>query len=151
MVVGLALIAVLSAVVYPVVIQQISKLQALRVANDLRQIAQGVRAFEANVGTFPGDLDDLANPIDDNDRNSANVAYSGGRQLQWFGPYIDRSFLQGNQVSGNAVLTGFGAQIQQEIRCFHAHFNVEISCAKMADVFVAIKLERAGRGVREGE
>ena len=139
--VAFVLIAVLSATVYPLVIQQLEKASALRVANDLRQIAQGVRTFQANLGVFPSDLEDLFNPVGTADRrlSSPLSQYTAKQQLQWFGPYMDRPMIVEGVGTGNGIRTGFGAQIQKRFTCYNTATGSEVSCIRNPNVFVAIR------------
>jgi prepilin-type N-terminal cleavage/methylation domain-containing protein len=115
----LILVALLAAAVFPVVTQQLRDGDPVRVARDLGAIKTGVESFNLNVRpAFPGDLEDLAHRVSDTgDTQVTGAAYNSGHVNRWDGPYIDASLTQGGAEVGNAIATGYGAMIQNQLTC----------------------------------
>ena len=143
----LILLGLLTAIVFPVVVQQIDDAEPTKIANDLANIKTGVEVFHLNVRPrWAGDLEDLVHQID-----AANDEDIQGSLIttvnKWKGPYIDAVIPEGTvaaqQESGNAILTGYGLQIQNEIVCYNVTANTyqaangAITCVEGTD-FVAI-------------
>jgi type II secretion system protein G len=118
----LILLAILAAAVFPVLTQQTDDADPVRVANDLSSIKTGVQTFRLDLRPeFPGDLEDLAHaPATATERSADGTVYGTTLPSRWNGPYIDAGLTAAAtaQVTGNAIATGFGAQIQNEIVCF---------------------------------
>jgi type II secretion system protein G len=106
MMVIIAIIALLAAVVLPVVTGQAGRAQVGRVAADLGSIRTGIEAFAVDVSRYPGDVEDLSAPIDGDDRDVFGNAYPVGLRARWAGPYIDKVM-----ADGGTLETGFGALI----------------------------------------
>lgn len=126
--VTLILLGLLTAVVFPVVVQQIDDAEPTKAANDLANIKTGIEVFHLNVRpTWPGDLEDLVHQIvtaDDDD--VAGKPFNNPNK--WNGPYIDAAVAAGAtgtgvQETGDAVTTGFGMSIQNQIVCYNASAN----------------------------
>ena len=145
--VTLILLGLLTAIVFPIVVQQIDDAEPTKVANDLANIKTGIEVFHLNVRPrWAGDLEDLVHQIDaanDEDIQGALMTTVN----KWNGPYIDAVITEGTvaaqQETGDAVLTGFGLQIQNQIVCYNATANTfqpangAITCAEGTD-FVAL-------------
>jgi len=85
--VTVVIIGVLAAVIIPAITNQIGAADPARVAEDLANVRTGIETFSLNVRPrFPGDLDDLANPITPTDVDIKGVAYVD--TASWNGPYI---------------------------------------------------------------
>lgn len=146
--VALVLTAGMVAVVLPIVVQQIQRIQAVRAANDLVRIGTGVRHFQLDLyPAFPGDLEDLVYAVDPDDRQLLEVAYSGRQSERWTGSYIEPRFAEGGVLTGDAVVTGFDSKIQQQVVCFDSEVNESISCMEGPGVFVALEMQN----IRAGE
>jgi len=117
----LILVALLAAAVFPVVTQHVREGDPVRVARDLGAIKTGVEAFNLNVRpAFPGDLEDLAHRVSTNASTDVQVTgavYNSGHNSRWDGPYIDASLSETGLASGNAIATGYGAFIQNDLVC----------------------------------
>ena len=103
-----AILALLAAVLVPVLTSQLSRSDASRLAGDLNGIRKGVEAFLSDVRRYPGDLDDLAAPLTNADTTLNAGVYPAGLSSKWKGPYVDRILA----ANGDSVQTGFGAWIQ---------------------------------------
>lgn len=88
--VTVVIIGVLAAVIIPAITNQIGAADPARVAEDLANVRTGIETFSLNVRPrFPGDLDDLANPITVLDQDIKKTVYtSPGNVNAWNGPYI---------------------------------------------------------------
>ena len=93
MVVATAIIAVLSAVMFPVVAEQIEQRRVDKAITTFKSLADAVTAFRANVGMNPGRLVHLSNPILSTDLNSCGAAYGTAPANLWAGPYYTRQVL----------------------------------------------------------
>ena len=92
-VVATAIIAVLSAVMFPVVSEQLEQRRVDKAITTLKSLADAVTAFRANVGINPGRLVHLSNQILSTDLNSCGVAYGVAPANLWAGPYYTRQVL----------------------------------------------------------
>ncbi len=127
--VTLILLGLLTAVVFPVVVQQIDDAEPTKAANDFANIKTGIEVFHLNLRpTWPGDLEDLVHQVDgtfDNDVNANNFSNPN----KWNGPYVDAAVVLGTvggtgaQETGAAVTTGFGMSILNQIVCYNATAN----------------------------
>lgn len=91
--VAMAIIAVLSAVMFPVVAEQVEQRRVDKAITTFKSLADAVTAFRANVGMNPGRLVHLSNPILSTDLNSCGVAYGTPAANAWAGPYYTRQIL----------------------------------------------------------
>ena len=126
----LILLGLLTAIVFPVVIQQIEDGEPTKTANDLTNIRTGIEVFHLNVRPrWPGDLEDLIHRIDvAEDGDIEENAFTTANVAAWNGPYIDASVLEDasgavDQVTGDAILTGFSLQIQNQLVCYDPAAN----------------------------
>src|SRR5688500_18482326 len=92
-IVAAAIIATLSAVVFPVVAEQIEQRRVDKAITTFKSLADAVTAFRANVGMNPGRLVHLSDPILSTDLNSCGVAYGVPAANLWAGPYYTRQIL----------------------------------------------------------
>jgi prepilin-type N-terminal cleavage/methylation domain-containing protein len=99
--VGMAILALLAAVLIPAVTGQISKGDATRTIQDLTSIRTGVEQFVADVRRYPGRLSHLTNAITAAQRDVNGTLYPAGLVPRWKGPYVTRDLAA-------AVTTGFG-------------------------------------------
>ena len=93
-IVATAIIAALSAVIFPVVAEQIERRRVDSAITTLKSLADAVTAFRVNVGMNPGRLVHLSGPILNTDFNSCGVAYGTPAANAWAGPYYTRRLLQ---------------------------------------------------------
>ena len=103
--VGLAIMALLAAVVLPTVAGQILKGDATRVIEDLEAVRSGVEQFVADVHRYPGRYSDLSKAITTSNTDVLGSTYSAGLVSKWKGPYVTK-----DTVSA-AVPTGFGGTV----------------------------------------
>ena len=88
-----AIIAALSAVVFPVVAEQVERRRVDSAVLTLKSLADAVTAFRVNVGMNPGRLVHLSNPITNTDLNSCGAAYGTAPANSWAGPYFTKQIL----------------------------------------------------------
>jgi type II secretion system protein G len=148
MLVALILLGLLTAIVFPVVVQQIDDAEPTKAANDLANIKTGMDVFHLNVRpTWPGDLEDLVQTIDGADLDVQEAAYNNPNK--WNGPYIDAPIVAGAAVTGDAVTTGYGMSIQAQVVCYDAVNNTfqdptatAVDCTPGTD-FLAVLIDGA--------
>jgi prepilin-type N-terminal cleavage/methylation domain-containing protein len=102
--VGMAIIAVLAAVLLPAVAGQVTKSDATRTIQDLSSIRTGVEQFLSDVRRYPKKLSHLTRGIAaQTDING--TAYPANLISRWKGPYV------GRDTSGalGGFVTGYGA------------------------------------------
>lgn len=92
--VTMAIIAILSAVSFPVVAEQIERRRVDSAITTMKTLADAVTAFRANVAMNPGRLVHLSSPITTSDVNSCGVAYTAAAVNAWAGPYYTKHLLQ---------------------------------------------------------
>lgn len=92
--VAMAIIAILSAVSFPVVVEQIERRRVDSAITTMKALADAVTAFRVNVGMNPGQLVHLSNPITSTDLNSCGTAYGTPAANAWAGPYYTKQILQ---------------------------------------------------------
>jgi general secretion pathway protein G len=103
--VGMAIIALLAAVLIPAVAGQISKSDVTRTLQDLSAMRTGVEQFVADVRRYPGKLSHMTNPITNAQRDVNLVLYPATLVSRWKGPYVGRDTSAGS----GGFITGFGA------------------------------------------
>lgn len=92
-VVAVAILVILSAVSFPVVAEQVERRRVDNAITTLKNLADAVTAFRANVGQNPGQLVDLSNPITTSGANSCGIPYTTAAVNLWAGPYFTRQVL----------------------------------------------------------
>lgn len=123
--VTLILLAILVAIVFPVVVQQVDDAEPTKAANDLTNIRTAIELFHLNVRpTFPGDIEDLATQIStlDTDADEATAFTAPRDSVRWKGPYIDATVISTVQAD-TVIETGFGAGILNDIALFNTLSN----------------------------
>src|SRR5688572_19886082 len=99
MIVVLLILALLAAVVIPVVADRGDDADPVRVATDLGDIKTGMELFHFDVRPrFPADLDDLVNTISTTESDFEADLYSALAVNKWDGPYIDSSITDGGEI-----------------------------------------------------
>lgn len=96
MVVVIAIIGILSAVLLPNAFKQIQKAKISRTANDLYSVKTGVLQYYADVGNWPGTLEDLMSSSVDG----------------WDGPYLEK----GPTGTSNVIKSGI-CDIEDTLDC----------------------------------
>jgi prepilin-type N-terminal cleavage/methylation domain-containing protein len=108
--VTIAIIAVVAAVLLPVVTGQLRKGDLGRVTSDLTSLRTGVEAFLADVRRVPSEVAQLVSqPTAGSSAVSADIngdEFPVGLANRWKGPYIDKE-----QTAGDVIATGFGGRI----------------------------------------
>jgi prepilin-type N-terminal cleavage/methylation domain-containing protein len=107
--VTIVVIGILAAVVIPAVTSRVTAGDSTRVLEDLNNVRTGIENFAIALRSFPGDLDDLANPITSSDLDASGAAYQAAQIAVWKGPYIE---LAVSSTSGspqfNVFQSGYG-------------------------------------------
>lgn len=92
-IVAAAIVAILSAVAFPVVAEQIERRRVDNAITTLKNLADAMTAFRLNVGMNPGNLTHLSSPITSTDLNSCGSAYGTPAANAWAGPYYTKQIL----------------------------------------------------------
>jgi prepilin-type N-terminal cleavage/methylation domain-containing protein len=92
-IVAAAIIATLSAIMFPVVAEQIERRRVDNAVTTLKNLADAVTAFRVDVGMNPGRLVDLSSPITSMDLNSCGSSYGTPAANLWAGPYYTKQLL----------------------------------------------------------
>lgn len=134
--VTLLILALLVAIVFPVVVGRLGDSDPVRIAGDLTSIRTGVNLFSVDVRLhYPATLEQLTAPIQPTDLDLKGNQYSA-RAASWDGPYLDLSI-----VEGAAIATGYGATIRDTLRGFDPATNLVEDPASIADGdFLAVLL-----------
>jgi prepilin-type N-terminal cleavage/methylation domain-containing protein len=103
--VSLTLLALLAAVLIPVVAGQVLKGDASRVMEDLGAVRLGADQFLADVHRYPGKYSDMSKVITTANTDINAVTYTAGLVAKWAGPYVAKDTVNA------AVPTGFGGSI----------------------------------------
>ncbi|MHB1263410.1 MAG: prepilin-type N-terminal cleavage/methylation domain-containing protein [Gemmatimonadaceae bacterium] len=93
--VALVIVAVLSAVTVPTIMARLRIARAHALVNELRALADGVRAFRQHVGYYPRTLNQLVNAPATNDQNICGLALPAAVFPRWQGPYVRRQIPAG--------------------------------------------------------
>jgi len=112
--VGLAIMALLAAVVLPTVAGQILKGDATRVIEDLEAVRSGIEQFVADIHRYPGKYNDLSTPITTTVAQYSDIfgnAYTAGMVPKWKGPYVTKDTVTTSGVTNSVAPTGFGASL----------------------------------------
>lgn len=92
-IVAAAIVAILSAVAFPVVTEQIERRRVDNAITTLKTLADAATAFRVNVGMNPGRLVHLSAPITGSDLNSCGAVYGIPAANSWAGPYYTKQIL----------------------------------------------------------
>jgi len=114
--VTVTIIAVLSAVVVPAVVQYTNKGDTPSSQQDVQQIQNAVTGFTADTRHYPGDLQQLVTPLnltaaqgDTLNKDAGAVVYSATDVLHWKGPYTAAQITTGlGNPSGGGQFTSKG-------------------------------------------
>lgn len=140
--VAITLVAVFVVVVFPVVTQQLDRVQAVRAARDLDHLRSALRAFNANTLAHPLYLSHLSNPITTSDSAAAwhlpSPEYRPREVRRWNGPYIDAQLAEELRID-DAVRTGFDGMITNDLYCFDADENTTADCERGR--FLAVRVD----------
>lgn len=108
--VGMAIIAVLAAVILPAVAGQVTKSDATRTIQDLSSLRTGVEQFQADVRRYPKKLSHLTRAITgQSDINGTN--YPANLIARWKGPYLSRD----TTGALGGLVTGYGAVMMDSL------------------------------------
>lgn len=144
--VSLILLAVLAAAVFPVVTQQIGAADAPTLANDLSAVKTALETYNANAGTFPGDLEDLVHrPSDTEFSLLATSAYKDKEIRGWNGPYLETFITDGADDFNPGTIDNAFGQTVNKLTCVDAYATTadpeaETACAKNVGHYVAVAM-----------
>lgn len=114
-----AILALLAAVILPMVVSRLQEGDPVRLSSDLTDLRTGMELFRLDVRptVVPGDLEDLSVPVDSLDADVSGRLYSATEQNRWAGPYIDFTFPEMGQAPADTVhlSTGFDARIHTDL------------------------------------
>jgi type II secretory pathway pseudopilin PulG len=100
--IGLAILAIIAAVVLPTTAGQLRQGHAAALANQLANLREAIGNYRQNVGAYPISLAQLtAQPVGGAD--ACGTALSNAEVNAWRGPYINQH-IAGNMPVGNAVV-----------------------------------------------
>src|SRR5688572_22868194 len=119
-IVSVGIVAAMAAVVVPQVVKQFDASDTTSVQQDLKALQTAIETFTVNHrGVFPGDLDDLANPLDvipsagldgaDTSITSSGTIATFTTDSYWNGPYVDFSVAA---TGATTKTSGYGSFIQ---------------------------------------
>lgn len=143
--VSLILLSVLAAAVFPVVTQQIGAADAPTLANDLSAMKTGLDTYNANTGTFPGDIEDLVYKPSLVEETVLSDPYTAKELRGWNGPYLEVFMTDGTALVSTEDLTnGFGAT-ENPLVCVDSDVTPEddptaVACAKNQGHFVSVQM-----------
>lgn len=142
--VALIILSGLIAIMFPVVMGQATRGEPTRVAADLSAISSALSMFRAHTLTIPDDLEDLANPLEPDDRQIDGNPYSTSMRARWRGPYLDVPMARAgaaDPLSPDSIATGFGAFIAPVLALYDGLANDSLPVTAIADAnFVAIMI-----------
>jgi prepilin-type N-terminal cleavage/methylation domain-containing protein len=104
--VTLAIVAVVAAVMIPVLTSQLRKGDANRVTSDLVAVRTGAQAFLSDIRRLPGEVNHLISQPASSSLDIEGNLYGQTLLDRWRGPYLDKQI-----ETGNFVTTGFGGRI----------------------------------------
>lgn len=119
--VGLVLITVLVAYVVPVVMQQVDRWQALRIARDLSHLRVALETFHGNTFDYPLHLTQLAHPIEAADSNlyartEPSSTFTSAEARRWNGPYVGEPMATA-LLNTDGLPTGWDSVIYNGLTC----------------------------------
>lgn len=119
--VTLLILSVLMGAVFPVVIKQIDRWGALRVARDLTHMRTSVLEFHADVRNHPLQLTQTIYSITTSDiplwnRSGDSTPYDPDEVERWNGPYLDESLVQA-LGDNDAFRSGLGVLVGNQVFC----------------------------------
>ena len=123
--VTLILLAILVAVVFPVLVQQVDDAEPTKAANDLANIRTAIELFHLNIRpTYAGDIEDLAVQITstDTDVDESTTFQAPKDTARWKGPYIDATVVSTTQTD-EVIETGFSGNIVNDIALYNTANN----------------------------
>jgi prepilin-type N-terminal cleavage/methylation domain-containing protein len=136
--VTLILIGLLVPFVFPIITGQIERYESIRVARDLTAFRTALNQYMANVLAPPRYLNQMTGAITSTDSTAGGRAYSSRQVNGWIGPYLDEQ-LDATLRADPAMITGYDAIIQNQIRCFANTGNVTVTCGP--GTLVAVRID----------
>jgi type II secretion system protein G len=87
--VALVLIGLMVAVIVPSVINQLGKGEVNRVVEELESVRNAAKAFRVDVQRWPGEMEQLITPLDENSQDIDGTVIPAGLRGRWAGPYLE--------------------------------------------------------------
>lgn len=106
--VALALIGLLAGALVPTVLNQLSKGESNRFAEDLRSVGEASKTFRTDVSRWPGSVAQLVQPPAAGQLDINGQSFPAAGLTRWGGPYLERSALG----SSGELPTAAGASIE---------------------------------------
>lgn len=139
-VVTVGLIAVLASFVIPSVMRKADAADPVKVANDLNSVSTAVEEFESDTKAFPGEIEQLTQPILTNSACNAlqpcdstithAAIFTTGEAQLWKGPYLDASI---ERDPSSALRSGYVADISNVLVRFDAVNGVPEWCPSVGN------------------
>lgn len=101
--IGLAILAIIAAVVLPTTAGQLRQGHAAALANQLGNLRDAIGNYRENVGAYPISLTQLTTQPIAGDDDACNVDLSAAELSGWRGPYINQNIV-GNMPVGDALV-----------------------------------------------
>jgi prepilin-type N-terminal cleavage/methylation domain-containing protein len=90
LIVGLAIMIMISAVITPVMLGALDKARIDEAAASLESLVEALHVFHDDTNHYPGYLTHLSAPITTSQTNSCGDSYPQGAADKWNGPYVKR-------------------------------------------------------------
>jgi len=147
--VTVTVIAVLSAVVVPAVVQYTNKGDTPASQQDVQQIQNAVTGFTADIRRYPGDLQQLVTSIvsssgsgDTLYKDASAVAYAASDVLNWKGPYTAAQITTGATGGGLFSSKGLNFTVGRTITLTGGWLQTPVTsptvCAALLKIDLAI-------------
>lgn len=101
--IGLVIIAVMAAVLYPALGSQLRRGQATALGNQISNLRDAITAYRQNVGRYPRTLSQLANTLVAGATDACGANLSAGLRNNWRGPYLTQ-VVNGDMIVGDATV-----------------------------------------------
>jgi hypothetical protein len=101
--IGLAILAIIAAVILPTTAAQLRQGHSAALANQLGNLRDAIGNYHDNVGAYPVSLTQLTTQPVAGDDDSCGIDLSGAELAGWRGPYINQNII-GNMPVGDALV-----------------------------------------------
>jgi prepilin-type N-terminal cleavage/methylation domain-containing protein len=101
--VGLAIVAILAAVLYPAIGSQLRRGQSAALGNQIGNLRDAIAAYRQNVGRYPRTLSQLSNALGASATDACANTMPPPVRNAWRGPYLTQA-VSGDIVVGDATV-----------------------------------------------
>lgn len=101
--IGLVIVAVMAAVLYPALGSQLRRGQATALGNQISNLRDAITAYRQNVGRYPRTLAQLANSLGAGATDACGSTMSTNVRNAWRGPYLTQ-VVNGDMIVGDATI-----------------------------------------------